>query len=145
MHRRLSFVALAGAAALVAGVLGPARAASPAFTKFTDQVPVSQPDNEGRSVTLDTDIYVPTGTAPAQGWPIVEVFHGGVSNGPSTLGLEAASSACSRRATLDTSSPPMSMRARSRSESSTPRSTDLRTSTSPTEASSSPSRASCST
>jgi predicted acyl esterase len=81
VHRRLSFVALAVAvAALVAGALGPARAAAPAFTKQTFQVPVTQPDNEGRAVTLDTDVYLPAGTPPAHGWPLVEVFHGGGSD-----------------------------------------------------------------
>src|SRR4051794_17721801 len=51
-----------------------------AFVKSTHSVPVSQPDELGAPVALDTDVYLPSGSPPAGGWPFVEVFHGGGSS-----------------------------------------------------------------
>ena len=45
---------LAGAAALAATTLAPARAGAPSFTKSTYQVAVTQPDNEGIEARLWT-------------------------------------------------------------------------------------------
>jgi ABC-2 type transport system ATP-binding protein len=53
----------------------PAHAAPVAFG-----VPVTQPDELGRSIVLDTDVYLPPGEPPATGWPLVMVFHGGGSD-----------------------------------------------------------------
>jgi predicted acyl esterase len=81
MRRRLPLLALVGAAVTLAGALGPVQAAAPAtFTKTTSRVLVSQPDELGQPVRLDADTYVPAGTAPAAGWPLVELFHGGGSD-----------------------------------------------------------------
>ena len=55
-------------------------AAAGAYTKQTFSVPVTQPDEFGNAVSLDTDVYLPDGAAPAGGWPLVEVFHGGGSD-----------------------------------------------------------------
>ena len=58
-RRRLSIVA-AAAACLAVGLLVPARGATTAsgVTKQTYQVPVTQPDEYGRPVTIDTDVYL---------------------------------------------------------------------------------------
>ena len=80
MRRGLETVRLlvlgAVAAALLAGV--PAQADA-AFTLSTYSVPVTTPDTLGAPVTLDTDVYVPAGTPPATGFPLLEMFHGGGS------------------------------------------------------------------
>lgn len=51
-----------------------------AFVRSTHSVPVTQPDELGAPVTLDTDVYLPNGSPPPGGWPFVEVFHGGGSS-----------------------------------------------------------------
>lgn len=56
----------------------PAHAAG--VKKLTFSVPVTRPDETGAKVMIDTDVYVPEGTAPRRGWPFVEVFHGGGSD-----------------------------------------------------------------
>ena len=40
-------------------------------------VPVSAPDEFGAPVSIDTDVWVPDGTPPSGGWPVVALFHGG--------------------------------------------------------------------
>lgn len=73
------------AALTAAAGLAPAAAAgrSPANrgpSIHTYEVAVTQPDEEGRPVTLDTDVYLP-GVAPSpSGYPWVELFHGGGSD-----------------------------------------------------------------
>lgn len=49
-------------------------------TKLTYRVPVSQPDEYGASVSLDTDVYLPRRPPPAGGHPLLEIFHGGGSS-----------------------------------------------------------------
>jgi ABC-2 type transport system ATP-binding protein len=48
--------------------------------KHSYRVPVTQKDEYGRAVALDTDIYVPKGPAPRGGFPFVVFFHGGGSD-----------------------------------------------------------------
>ena len=69
-------------ALIVAGALAALAlpASAHAFVKSTYSVPVTQPDELGAPVALDTDVYLPSGAAPAGGWPFVEVFHGGGSS-----------------------------------------------------------------
>ena len=80
MRRVLETVRLlllgAVAGALLAGV--PAQAGA-AFSVSTYSVPVTTPDALGASVSLDTDVYVPDGTPPRAGFPLLEIFHGGGS------------------------------------------------------------------
>ena len=40
---------------------------------------MTTPDTLGAPVTLDTDVYVPDGTPPPTGFPLLEMFHGGGS------------------------------------------------------------------
>ena len=75
MTRRL-LVLGAVACALLAGV--PAHAGA-AVTVSTYSVPVTTPDSLGASVSLDTDVYVPDGTPPPTGFPLLDIFHGGGS------------------------------------------------------------------
>ncbi|MEA2273233.1 MAG: type transport system ATP-binding protein, partial [Solirubrobacteraceae bacterium] len=73
------FLALA-IAILACAWAAPAEApAAPAYSKHTYVVAVSQPDEYGNPVSLDTDVYVPAGTPPHGGWPFVAFFHGGGS------------------------------------------------------------------
>jgi X-Pro dipeptidyl-peptidase C-terminal non-catalytic domain/X-Pro dipeptidyl-peptidase (S15 family) len=58
----------------------PASARTNGYTKSTYLVPVTQPDELGRPVTIDTDVYVPKAPAPRRGFPLIEVFHGGGSD-----------------------------------------------------------------
>lgn len=53
--------------------------ATAAVTKSTFRVPVTQPDEEGRPVELDVDVYLPDSPADPPR-PLVEVFHGGGSD-----------------------------------------------------------------
>ena len=53
--------------------------ANAAFSVSTYSVPVTTPDALGQSISLDTDVYVPDGTPPAAGFPLLEMFHGGGS------------------------------------------------------------------
>ena len=68
---------LAAAVWLAPPTLGLARSAG--YTEHTYQVPVTQPDEFGRPVSLDTDVYLPDRPAPRGGYPLIEVFHGGGS------------------------------------------------------------------
>ena len=40
---------------------------------------MTTPDTLGAPVSLDTDVYVPDGTPPPAGFPLLEIFHGGGS------------------------------------------------------------------
>ncbi|MDX6643441.1 MAG: type transport system ATP-binding protein [Solirubrobacteraceae bacterium] len=62
--------------------LGPggAVAAAAKYTKTTYSVAVTQPDESGMPVALDTDVYVPTAKRPRAGFPLLGVFHGGGSS-----------------------------------------------------------------
>ena len=46
-------------------------------TRTTYRVPVDSPDELGRAVALDVDVHLPDGPAPASGFPLVLMFHGG--------------------------------------------------------------------
>jgi ABC-2 type transport system ATP-binding protein len=59
---------------------GPAAAQGPAHTVSTYRVPVTQPDEAGQPVALDTDVYLPTAPVPRSGRPLVMIFHGGGSD-----------------------------------------------------------------
>jgi ABC-2 type transport system ATP-binding protein len=48
-----------------------------AETKLSYMVPVTQPDELGQPVSIDTDVWIPSGKRPAGGWPMVLFFHGG--------------------------------------------------------------------
>ena len=75
MTRRLLLLGVV-ACALLAGVPAHAHAAS---SVSTYSVPVTTPDALGAAVSLDTDVYVPAGTPPPAGFPLLEIFHGGGS------------------------------------------------------------------
>jgi predicted acyl esterase len=77
---RTRFLALAVASATVAWALSGATSARAAeYSKQTFVVGVSQPDEYGNPVSLDTDVYLPNGSPPPGGWPLVAFFHGGGS------------------------------------------------------------------
>ena len=67
------------AAMALAGAV-PASAGAAGYKKLTYSVPVTRPDEAGQPVSLDTDVYLPTGAAPAAGFPMIELFHGGGSD-----------------------------------------------------------------
>ena len=69
----------AGIVAVVLWLAAVAPAAAAVQTS-THRVPVTQPDESGQPVELDVDVYLPDGPAPAGGFPLVVVFHGGGSN-----------------------------------------------------------------
>jgi ABC-2 type transport system ATP-binding protein len=64
-----------------------ARASAAKFTKGSYRVPVTQPDETGAPVTLDTDVYVPARRPPRRGFPLLAIFHGGGSD--KTNGFDA--------------------------------------------------------
>jgi predicted acyl esterase len=78
MRRVLNRVLVLGAvgSVLLAGAPAPAGAA---YHLSSFSVPVTTPDTLGAPVNLDTDVYVPDGTPPPAGFPLVELFHGGGS------------------------------------------------------------------
>jgi ABC-2 type transport system ATP-binding protein len=80
MRRVLKTVRLVvlGAVACVLLAALPAQADA-AFGVSSYSVPVTTPDTLGAPVELDTDVYVPEGTPPAAGFPLLEIFHGGGS------------------------------------------------------------------
>lgn len=84
MHLRsslfLAIAALTAAAGLAPAVAAGPSAPRPAPSIHTYRVAVTQPDEEGRPVTLDTDVYLPGVAPPASGYPWVELFHGGGSD-----------------------------------------------------------------
>jgi predicted acyl esterase len=69
--------------ALATALAAPAAHGAPpppsSYTKLSFQVPVTQPDELGEPVTLDTDVYLPKTPPPRSGYPLIEVFHGGGS------------------------------------------------------------------
>jgi ABC-2 type transport system ATP-binding protein len=73
-------VARACALLLALATLAAPAAAAAAPKKTTHRVPVTQPDEAGEPVELDVDVYEPSGPAPAGGFPLVVVFHGGGSD-----------------------------------------------------------------
>jgi predicted acyl esterase len=72
-------LALVCAAAFTVGP-GSARAAAANYTKTTYSVAVTQPDEYGMPVAIDTDVYVPRAKRPRAGYPLLEIFHGGGSS-----------------------------------------------------------------
>jgi len=78
MRRGLKRLLVLGAvgSALLAGI--PAQAGA-AYHLSSFSVPVTTPDTLGAPVNLDTDVYVPDGTPPSAGFPLLEIFHGGGS------------------------------------------------------------------
>jgi pimeloyl-ACP methyl ester carboxylesterase len=74
------------ACAVVALIAAPGAAAAQ-VSKLTYSVPVTQPDELGQPVSIDTDVYIPSGTAPSGGFPFVVFFHGGGSD--KTNGFDA--------------------------------------------------------
>lgn len=64
---------------LAALVLAASAAAAP-VTKRSYTVPVTQPDELGQPVSLETDVYVPKAKPPRGGRPFVVFFHGGGSD-----------------------------------------------------------------
>ncbi len=77
MRTRLALATLPAALALLSQA---APAAAAPITKYSYDVPVTQPDEVGRPVSIDTDVYVPKGKPPARGFPFVVYFHGGGSD-----------------------------------------------------------------
>jgi len=67
-------------AAAVAALLLPSPALAQAYVKRTYQVPVTAPDELGRPVSIDTDVYLPDAPPPRGGYPLIEIFHGGGSD-----------------------------------------------------------------
>lgn len=65
---------------VVATVACAAPAGAQAFSKHSYRVPVTAPDEVGLPVTIEVDVYLPDGDAPASGWPLVQVLHGGGAN-----------------------------------------------------------------
>jgi hypothetical protein len=66
--------------AILRVVVGTGSARAQSYTKTSYKVLVTQPDESGQPVSLDTDVYLPTGAPPGGGYPLVEVFHGGGSD-----------------------------------------------------------------
>ncbi len=62
---------------LLLAVLVAVPASAQAQAPSVYSVAVTQPDELGLPVTLDTDVYLPSGQAPASGWPLVIYSHGG--------------------------------------------------------------------
>jgi X-Pro dipeptidyl-peptidase-like protein len=67
------FASLALAACLAPAAMAGAR-------KSSYRVLVTQPDESGLPVSLDTDVYLPDSPPPASGYPFVLFFHGGGSS-----------------------------------------------------------------
>lgn len=72
MRRQVSIILVLSVAAVLAL---PAVAEDPGYTTTTEMVPVGD-----GTVHLDTKIYVPTGAAPTDGWPLLVRHHGGGSH-----------------------------------------------------------------
>jgi predicted acyl esterase len=79
VRRRLTALAAAAAACATAATPLAAPASAADYAKHTFVVGVTQPDEYGNPVALDTDVYVPSGSPPRKGWPLVAFFHGGGS------------------------------------------------------------------
>ena len=74
------------ACAVVALVAAPS-ASAVQVSKLSYSVPVTQPDELGQPVSIDTDVYLPDVKAPKGGFPFVVFFHGGGSD--KTNGFDA--------------------------------------------------------
>ncbi|MDX6667164.1 MAG: type transport system ATP-binding protein [Solirubrobacteraceae bacterium] len=59
---------------------GSAIAGAAKYTKTTYAVAVTQPDEYGNAVGIDTDVYLPQAKRPSAGYPLLEIFHGGGSS-----------------------------------------------------------------
>ncbi len=77
MIRTRVSIGLLGALAIAAAL--PAAAAAGPIERLSYTVGVTQPDEAGSAVALDTDVYLPRRPAPARGFPLVAFFHGGGS------------------------------------------------------------------
>ncbi len=77
-ERRRVLVGALAACTVVAAAPAAARAAG--HTVSTFRVPVTQPDEAGQPVALDTDVYLPSASPPRSGHPLVMLFHGGGSD-----------------------------------------------------------------
>ncbi len=71
-------IALVGSLVALAWAGAPAGAAP--IEKRSYMVPVTQPDEAGQPVSIDTDVYLPDRTPPRNGFPFVVFFHGGGSD-----------------------------------------------------------------
>src|SRR6476469_3018295 len=76
--RRLALVTVCAWVAALA-CAGPSSAAA-GYTKTAYSVPVTQLDELGQPVALDTDVYLPDREPPPGGFPLIELFHGGGSD-----------------------------------------------------------------
>lgn len=72
---------------MAVAALAPAAASAGGFEKQTYRVPVTQPDEAGAAVSLDTDVYLPRRKPPRRGFPLLGMFHGGGSE--KTNGFDA--------------------------------------------------------
>ncbi len=79
MRSVLKALALTPLAGLVALAVCGSAAASP-IRKVSAKVPVTQPDDAGQAVSIDTDVYLPRRNPPRRGFPFVVFFHGGGSD-----------------------------------------------------------------
>lgn len=77
--RQLLTAGLIGCAAWLPAA-APAIARAAGYQKRTYAVPVTAPDEFGRPVSIDTDVYLPASQPPRRGYPLIEVFHGGGSD-----------------------------------------------------------------
>ena len=78
MRRVLNRLLVLGGVGCVLLAGAPAQAGA-AYHLSSFSVPVTTPDTLGAPVDLDTDVYVPDGTPPPAGFPLLEMFHGGGS------------------------------------------------------------------
>jgi ABC-2 type transport system ATP-binding protein len=74
-------------ACAVIGLFVAAPASAGQVSKLTYSVPVTQPDELGQPVAIDTDVYLPDVSPPKGGFPFVVFFHGGGSD--KTNGFDA--------------------------------------------------------
>jgi ABC-2 type transport system ATP-binding protein len=78
MRRVFNWLLVLGAVGCMLLAGAPAQAGA-AYHLSSFSVPVTTPDTLGEPVNIDTDVYVPDGTPPAAGFPLLEMFHGGGS------------------------------------------------------------------
>ena len=67
-----------------------------AFVKSNHKLPVTQPDELGAPVVLDTDVYLPSAPPPPGGYPFVLIFHGGGSSKDSEFDAKHAAALADR-------------------------------------------------
>ena len=68
-----------GVVTVVLAVCAFVAAPASAYRLQTFSVPVSQPDELGLPVALDTDVYLPDAPPPPGGYPLIQVYQGGGS------------------------------------------------------------------